>query len=513
MTMKKAISIILALSLFAAMPFYTIAAEDLPRLSVDKKMTATQEVTLTGENAPNILIQPDASYPDTFSFTLYLTGAVFSGEYGISGTLETTAGVSYSRINDKQMLFQVDAAKSGVRETVLKIPLFTTLKEDGDISVKLDSPNANVFPSKTFTFATLEERAFTFTSESVTDFQLHEANIGPIKIKDLTYSSLPENTEYILQLDNQFVFTNRPEMELTGKYTDNVIFEIDSKNPSIAHLRMRKTTPYDDGVISLYSLTVKPGNRSNGEEVNLTLIRPDGEATIQVGRTITQSTYNTVITIDSFEGGYRPVATGTAAPRKKLMVRVDGEDFGEVEVDKAGKWAYEYPYEFVSLKPGKHIFAVGYYTASNERWFHSVSREFEILPDKTTTTVAFTMDSPTYSYGGRPGYLDVPAYINDYGYAMLPLRAVTQTLGIEPENLQWNAQTQTATIKKDNTTVICQIGNKTIYVNQQPLEMETAAVIKNGITFLPMRSILKSLGISDDMIQWDKDTKTVSFEI
>ena len=42
--------------------------------------------------------------------------------------------------------------------------------------------------------------------------------------------------------------------------------------------------------------------------------------------------------------------------------------------------------------------------------------------------------------------------------------------------------------------------------------MDTAPIIKDGITFLPLRPLLHSLGITDDNIQWDEDLLTVSYE-
>ena len=61
-------------------------------------------------------------------------------------------------------------------------------------------------------------------------------------------------------------------------------------------------------------------------------------------------------------------------------------------------------------------------------------------------------------------------------------------------------------------TVVYKIGSNTATINGISSEMDTAPIIKDGITFLPLRPLLHSLGITDDNIQWDEDLLTVSYE-
>ena len=43
--------------------------------------------------------------------------------------------------------------------------------------------------------------------------------------------------------------------------------------------------------------------------------------------------------------------------------------------------------------------------------------------------------------------------------------------------------------------------------------MNTAPIIQNGVTFLPLRSLLNSLGITNNNIQWDSNTQIISYEV
>lgn len=138
---------------------------------------------------------------------------------------------------------------------------------------------------------------------------------------------------------------------------------------------------------------------------------------------------------------------------------------------------------------------------------------------KTTATVTFTVGSNTYTYENKTGYLESPPFIDSNGRTLLPLRAVAGTLGIDTQNIQWDNANQTITISipenkaNQNKKIIrYKIGSHTITINDTTQEIDSAPVIQNGVTFLPLRTLLNSLGITDDNITWNADTYTVSYE-
>ena len=50
-------------------------------------------------------------------------------------------------------------------------------------------------------------------------------------------------------------------------------------------------------------------------------------------------------------------------------------------------------------------------------------------------------------------------------------------------------------------------------INGVASQMNTAPIIQNGVTFLPLRSLLNSLGITNNNIQWDSNTQIISYEV
>ncbi|MCI9588786.1 MAG: hypothetical protein HFF60_12625 [Oscillospiraceae bacterium] len=96
---------------------------------------------------------------------------------------------------------------------------------------------------------------------------------------------------------------------------------------------------------------------------------------------------------------------------------------------------------------------------------------------------------------------DVPAQIVD-GRTMVPLAPIFKALGA---NVTWDNATKTATGGKDGVSVQIQIGNKTAYVNGQPVALDVPAQIINGRTMVPLAFISQVLGAD---VFWDYDTSS-----
>lgn len=94
-----------------------------------------------------------------------------------------------------------------------------------------------------------------------------------------------------------------------------------------------------------------------------------------------------------------------------------------------------------------------------------------------------------------------PIIIN--GRTMLPMRAIFEEYGA---TLDWNDSSKTATATLGNTVVTVAIGGAVAYVNDQPKELDSPAVIVNSRTLVPVRFISEALGFTVD---WDADERVV----
>ena len=119
----------------------------------------------------------------------------------------------------------------------------------------------------------------------------------------------------------------------------------------------------------------------------------------------------------------------------------------------------------------------------------------------------------TVSYAqGINVYIDgVPVQFNassgypfaENGRTLVPLRATMESFGA---TVAWEAETNTAIVYKDTTTVRCEIGKNYIYRNNVKIENDAAAVIRDQRTYLPIRVVLESFGAT---VTWDGSVKVI----
>ncbi|MGB9680162.1 MAG: copper amine oxidase N-terminal domain-containing protein, partial [Thermoanaerobacteraceae bacterium] len=102
---------------------------------------------------------------------------------------------------------------------------------------------------------------------------------------------------------------------------------------------------------------------------------------------------------------------------------------------------------------------------------------------------------------------DIAPYVNKDGRTLVPLRFVAYALGLGEENVIWNEQDQTVTIKADITfpkfytlpqktlkrTLVFKIGSPEFTVDGQTKVMDTVPVLVNGRTMLPARFVAENL--------------------
>ena len=105
-------------------------------------------------------------------------------------------------------------------------------------------------------------------------------------------------------------------------------------------------------------------------------------------------------------------------------------------------------------------------------------------------------------------YSDSPATIVN-GRTMVPMRAIFEKLGCD---IEWDGETSTVTGKRLNdddetyTVVKLTIDDTTAYLNDNPIALDTPAMLINSRTMVPVRFIAESLGAQ---VRWDSVSQTV----
>ncbi|GIP39038.1 hypothetical protein J31TS4_23180 [Paenibacillus sp. J31TS4] len=92
------------------------------------------------------------------------------------------------------------------------------------------------------------------------------------------------------------------------------------------------------------------------------------------------------------------------------------------------------------------------------------------------------------------------------GRTMIPLRALADAFGLE---VSWEQSEQKVTLKTNDKTIVLSIGKSEMLVNGERFYLEEAVpMIKNDLTFLPVRQLAELLGVK---VEWDGDSRTAAF--
>lgn len=94
-------------------------------------------------------------------------------------------------------------------------------------------------------------------------------------------------------------------------------------------------------------------------------------------------------------------------------------------------------------------------------------------------------------------------FIDENSRTLVPFRQTLEAFGCE---VSWDNDNRIASAEKDGIKVEVPIGEKYIYKNGERIENDTAAIIKDSRTYLPIRIVLESFGYK---VSWDGKNDTV----
>lgn len=113
-----------------------------------------------------------------------------------------------------------------------------------------------------------------------------------------------------------------------------------------------------------------------------------------------------------------------------------------------------------------------------------------------------TIDKHEAGVFGKEEKNDVaPKIVKDR--TMLPARFVAEKLGA---TVEWDAEKQEVTVKKDDITIVITIGSVDAKINGEDVKLDSEAFIENDRTYTPIRFIAEALGAKVD---WNGATSQV----
>ncbi|WP_312647525.1 stalk domain-containing protein [Aminipila sp.] len=94
-------------------------------------------------------------------------------------------------------------------------------------------------------------------------------------------------------------------------------------------------------------------------------------------------------------------------------------------------------------------------------------------------------------------------FVDNSNRTQVPLRIAMESYGCQ---VSWDQASQTAIVEKDGVKVEVPIGANYILKNGVKIPNDTAALVKDDRTYLPIRAVLEAFGAN---VSWDQTTQTV----
>lgn len=118
---------------------------------------------------------------------------------------------------------------------------------------------------------------------------------------------------------------------------------------------------------------------------------------------------------------------------------------------------------------------------------------------RAAQAVSVLINGKAVSFQDSVGY----PYIDESSRTQVPLNATMTAFGAK---VTWNSAARTAVVAKDNIKVEVPIGQKYIKVNGIKKTMDTAAILKENRTYLPIAHVLRAFGAT---VSWDGSASRV----
>lgn len=113
--------------------------------------------------------------------------------------------------------------------------------------------------------------------------------------------------------------------------------------------------------------------------------------------------------------------------------------------------------------------------------------------------IQVTIDSVPVNFTQSSGY----PFLDENSRTLVPLRGAMESYGC---SVDWDQNTQTASVRKDGKTVLVPLGVNYIEVDGIQVQNDTKAIMKNGRIYLPIRIVLESF---EAQVGWNAATSTV----
>jgi hypothetical protein len=130
-----------------------------------------------------------------------------------------------------------------------------------------------------------------------------------------------------------------------------------------------------------------------------------------------------------------------------------------------------------------------------------LKRTKNLSKDELSKFVTVVLENNELVFIEDEGY-GVP-FINNDDRTMIPLRKPLEAIGAE---VDYDNINRVVTAVKGNIIVKVPVDRNVIYVNEQEIEIDTEAILKDNRTYIPLRAVMEAFGYKLD---WHNNSRTV----
>lgn len=413
--MKKRLAVVLAAMCMATMaPTVSMAATNN---YVSSDRAVTQDTELTGSSAPYLTLESDSGNTSDMYFVLNLNNA----EWLYEGEGEISQGLEYTVLSGTSMAIKVDAEIFGTDVNDIKIPIYAKILDAGVATVTID-PKESQVSGGTFTFAHVSFPGMVVTVYGV------DSTLGVFTISfqdDYPYSMVAGRL-FKISIDNGFVFTDVSASSGSGKYQGLVDFEVDTKNQSIAYVKITGTAGMSEGKIKIGNIGVA-ATSSTGDEATSISIEPlygEGSAiSYKLENFKSPEIVRTGKEIKFDIGGNYYVVDN------RLVMVIDSAPF----IDNNGR-------AMLPLRAIANAFEI-----SDENISWDDKTKTAIITDSDGKKISVKIGEKYITTGTKTVFMDTTAVIKN-GSVFLPMRAVFNAFDISDKDILWDEKEKSVTV-------------------------------------------------------------------
>ena len=117
--------------------------------------------------------------------------------------------------------------------------------------------------------------------------------------------------------------------------------------------------------------------------------------------------------------------------------------------------------------------------------------------------VSANADSITVTLDGtKVTFPDAQPFVDSRERTLVPIRFISETMGA---NVEWEDDTRTVVIQKENDNIRYTIGQPIAYLNDEILVFDSYGILKENRTFVPLRFIAEMLSCDVDWVESEKN--------